>query len=243
MQFDDALPTIDVAFSMPWTIVRPRVYRFMDKQYVDAFFDHGRLRLSSFERFSKHADEERLDGAEGKAVSTIQDGSHTIVLAAGFGFDCYLLCGSTSSAEGVASAFSPDAIVINNTTDFAGAVARALPHFQNGMEGNCIYRSRREIRRRLEPGRIEQMLEQNKLPENQINMNLLPAIGSHVAMEHCLLKEDRYSHQLEYRFLWRCTNVQEYIDIEVPHARQYCSRLTRDDEHGHAESRSTSAGA
>ena len=58
-------------FQVPWGILRPPVYRFMDKQYVEQFFVDGSLRLSSFRRFSQHSDEERQDCAEGTAISTL----------------------------------------------------------------------------------------------------------------------------------------------------------------------------
>ena len=71
---------------MYWSNRSPRVYRFLEKQYVEAFFRTGALRLSSFARFSKHTDEQRLDGNEGTVsiVYSPPGGSgKTVLLEAG----------------------------------------------------------------------------------------------------------------------------------------------------------------
>jgi hypothetical protein len=46
--------TLNLNFSRQWSIVRPRLYRHLDSQYVDSFFKDGSLRLSSFAQFAKH---------------------------------------------------------------------------------------------------------------------------------------------------------------------------------------------
>ena len=219
-------PTVlNLTFGSPWSILRPKVYRFLERKYVEEFFDSGRIRLSSFERFSKHSDEQRHDASEGKAVSSMTDSQWTVVLAAGFGFDSYVLCGSTSSADAVASAFADSAIVIENTTEFAGIIARALPYYVNGIEGHCLYRSGRNIRRRLPKGRIKELWDAHKQEDGTINMDVLQQIMRPVAIDHLFLKEEKYSNQLEYRLIWRCQHVEEYIDLKVPEARKYCSPL------------------
>lgn len=42
------------------------VYRYLDKELVNAFFNEGKLRLSSFNKFRKHSDEHRGDKDEGE---------------------------------------------------------------------------------------------------------------------------------------------------------------------------------
>ncbi len=53
-------------FLSPWTVVTPEPYRCLEKQWVEAFFADGTLRLSSFARFAEHEDEQRRDENEGK---------------------------------------------------------------------------------------------------------------------------------------------------------------------------------
>ena len=52
---------INLAFTRPWTVRLPTLVRQMKPEYVDAFFNDGSLRLSSFESFRRHPDEKRKD--------------------------------------------------------------------------------------------------------------------------------------------------------------------------------------
>ena len=175
-EFKDWRPSVlNMAFNSPWSILRPTVFRFMDKEYVDKFFEDGSLRLSSFAKFSQHEDEERKDDGEGKAISTLTDGKMTVILASQFGASSYVLCGSISSAPTVSEGFGPSAIVIEDTLNFAGAIARALPGYKHGIEGLCTYQSGKLIRQKLEDGELNQQLENHRLPDGGINMDILRA--------------------------------------------------------------------
>jgi hypothetical protein len=68
-------PGINVQFGRNWTMLRPTLYRFLESKYVDAFFQEGSLRLSSFERFAQHPDEQRKDAGEGWGVRVGQGSS------------------------------------------------------------------------------------------------------------------------------------------------------------------------
>jgi hypothetical protein len=216
-----------LSFQSPWAILRPRVFRFLEEKYVDEFFDSGKLRLSSFSRFAKHEDEERKDAAEGRSVSFQSDGMHTLVASSASGHDCYVLCGTTSSSERISEGFGQAAIVIGDTTEFAGVVARALSNFSDGIEGHCIYNRGRRIDRAREEGSIQEMLDKHKNSDGTLNMDILRDAVKPVVVEQMFLKDERYAHQLEYRILWRCSKVLEFIDIEVPEARRFCWKFKR----------------
>ena len=64
---------------IPWTMFTPTVFRLMEREYVERFFETGELMLSSFLRFSQHKDEERND----------KEGEHIIV---GLGTEKYSVC-------------------------------------------------------------------------------------------------------------------------------------------------------
>jgi len=83
-------PTLNIQFVRPWTILRPRLYRYLPSKWVDAFFHDGSLRLSSFNEFSKHTDEQRADPQEGRGVRVGVGIAATIVTATGRGHDCYV---------------------------------------------------------------------------------------------------------------------------------------------------------
>jgi hypothetical protein len=134
-------PTISMSFARPWSILRPRVYRYLETQYVEAFFRDGSLRLSSFARFAEHPDEQRKDTTEGMGAR-FGIGSHaTINWFGGRGHDHYVLCGTIHNTKNVRDQFKQyDAcMAIDNVTAFANAVASAIPYFKGGTEGMVIY--------------------------------------------------------------------------------------------------------
>lgn len=219
-----------VQFTQPWQVVRPRVFRFLPQKYVDDFFADGSLRLSSFNQFAKHADEERKDGAEGKGVRTGIGEQATVFLASGVGSDCYVLCGSLIYSDQMRRTFpgADGSFVIDDTMGFAGAIARALPGFKGGMEGPAIYQDDTTIRRDMGPTSIEELVDAHKRPDNTIDMNLLLQLQGQVGgTEEFFTKHSRYANQAEYRLLWGIDgHAQDFIDLKVPAARQFCRKLT-----------------
>ena len=107
-------------FTREWRVRKPYVYRYMDRKYVDRFFEDGSLRLSSFSSFAKHSDEERQDEAEGSGmvVHVCPDGdAKTMTAMLGQGENAYVLCGSTLYEPELAETFGCDSgFRINDTT-------------------------------------------------------------------------------------------------------------------------------
>lgn len=217
-------------FAQPWQIVRPRVFRYMPQKYVDAFFADGALRLSSFAQFAKHADEERKDAAEGKGVRAGLGQNATVMLASAVGDDFYVLCGSLVYSEKMQGMFegADGSFVIDDTVGFAGAIARALPGFKGGMEGPAIYQDSTTIYRDMGPKTLEELVEAHKRPDNTIDMDLIRQLHTQVGgAEEFFTKHSRYADQAEYRLLWGVDGcAQDFIDIKVPAARNFCRKLT-----------------
>jgi len=218
-------PAINAQIQAPWVIIRPRVYRYMKREYVEEFFAKGLLRLSSFKKFSKHEDEQRQDSKEGRALNIGRGESSTIVASTGVGVNSYILCGATNDIDEVRNAFNDcdAAIAIDDTYQFATAVALALSGFIAGREGNCIYKEDRRIERKIEENTVDSLLEKHKLESGGVSMGMITDQMKIVGgVEQFFIKESKYSVQCEYRIIWDCSNTKEYIDIEVPNARQFC---------------------
>ena len=136
---------------MSWFNRSPRVYRFLERKYVDAFFATGALRLSSFAQFAKHTDEQRLDGKEGTfsmAYRPPGDSGDVVILTGGVGKDAYVLSACLVPSAEVMQSFGADsAIVIHDPSSFARAVAATVPGFTHGFDGPCSYQSRRFVQR------------------------------------------------------------------------------------------------
>ena len=217
-----------------WNICTPNLYRFLDQEYVDAFFKDGSLRLSSFSQFHKHEDEQRLDEKEGKTMfvhRTPQGGGQTITAWATHGINAYVLCAAMRYDKSLMEAFGCNSYFrINNSTNFGMAIARNIPGLVNAFEGSCLYQDMKIIEKDL--GYIN--VNQFKDPENPANINkemLNNFILSRMEHYPLFLKEKAFAHQVEYRFIWVVKNKEaDYLDIKVPEAIQFCSKeneLTR----------------
>lgn len=219
---------IAVQLLKEWRIRRPYVYRYMQKEFVDLFFEQGILRLSSFSSFSKHSDEERLDAQEGRGVVTNIDHAgtgQTVMAAIGQGHETYVLCGAMKKTSELLSAFSVDSgFRINDTTSFGCAIANAIPGFRGGLEGACIYVDKRVVSRKAGPVDIESM---RISPEGkELDMGKMFAAISNIAGDDLFfLKQKIFEHQCEYRLIWSAANAQDYIDISCPEAREFCTRF------------------
>jgi hypothetical protein len=129
------------------------MYTFLDTKFVDQFFDEGSLRLSSFSRFKKHEDEQRLDAKEGEALfvhRTSHMGGQSLSARAQHGSNAYVLCATIRYEKELMEAFGCNSYLrINNPTQFGIAISRHIPGFVGGLEGNCLYQENKIIERDL----------------------------------------------------------------------------------------------
>lgn len=212
---------------MQWFNHSPRIYRFIESRYVDAFFETGELRLSSFAQFSKHTDEQRLDGKEGTVSMVYRPprDSGDIVITGIVGTDAYVLSTCLVPSTEVMRSFSADsAIVIHDPRAFALAVAEAVPGFTHGFDGPCSYQSRRFVQRNFfssEDALDISLDASGKLDQSHIG-ELVFAIGGREAY---FLKHYSYMQQNEWRFIWITSAPRhDYLDILAPKARKFCER-------------------
>jgi len=211
-----------------WNICTPNLYRFLDQEYVDAFFKDGSLRLSSFAQFHKHEDEQRLDKKEGKTMfvhRTNQGGGQTITAWATHGVSAYVLCAAMRYDKSLMDTFGCNSYFrITNSTNFGMAVARNIPGLVNAFEGPCLYQDMKIIEQDL--GYID--VNKFRDPENPANIRkemLNDFILSRMEHYPLFLKEKSFAHQVEYRYLWIVRNKEaDYLDIKVPEAIQFCEK-------------------
>ena len=195
----------------------------MDQQYVDEFFDSGRLQLSAFAQFAKHTDEQRLDRSEGSNVLVGQSQDQTIMAVTKHGGQSYVLCASMIESPEIASAFGcTGAFRIKDSTSFGCSIAAVLPRFTEGLEGPCSYQERRWIQRTTPP------LDLGKLNGAPDGLNTMAAhvfgIGG---PDVFFIKHSQFRAQAEYRFIWNVSaDVVEPIVVECPEARNFCERVT-----------------
>lgn len=221
---------------MTWQSRQPRIYRFMDKTYVDEFFNSGILRLSSFKQFSRHTDEQRLDSSEGEAMvlhRTSENGGQTLWARIRAGDNAYVVCGSLTPSLGLMNAFNSDSgIVITDPFNFAKAIAAKILNFKSGIDGPCSYQLRKVIETRLpyiDFGETKPHPEHFRFPPGALapvdTTKVFETAVKIASLDLLFLKDHHYKHQNEWRFVWFVEgNTDDFIDIAVPEAIQFCSR-------------------
>ena len=221
--------TISVQFQREWILRRPYVYRYEKKQWVDQFFDTGRLQISSFHQFSQHKDEARFDGQEGRGmvVHSSQEANQSIGGYMTYGESAYVFCGSAAFSRYIASEFKTDSgFRINDTVAFADAIAHRLSGFVGGCEGPCIYLPKRIVARDM--SHVPTSAIHDDAESDKVSLDKMMGFLSTIAGDDPLfLKEARHSYQCEYRFVWHThiPRVRGVTYVDVPEARQFCTRF------------------
>jgi len=181
-------PAFEMPLVRPWRIRRPYVFRYLEKQFVDAFFESGSLRLSSFAKFSRHKDEQRFDPDEGYGMVFHRNHEGT---------------GQTLETllPGISQAFLRDKkghALMSRNGSLIGTWGRVdLNAFKVSPESN-----------ELDGLRVASFLQE--VTDDEL----------------MFLKQSRFAHQSEYRFLWHIgREIDGHLDIVCPEARQNCSRF------------------
>lgn len=191
---------------------------------MDDFFEHGRLRLSSFAKFLQHEDEQRNDSKEGHALlihRTAEGGGQTLAVRIEPNHNAYVLCGSSVPSHSLKEAFGADsAIIIRDVVGFVEAVAEAIPGFVRSIHGICSYQSTRIILRDLGWNDIADAETSDPEKMNQAGLDV--ALGELLTADVNFLKGAEFAHQVEYRMLWAVEKTNEHIDIEAPNAIRFC---------------------
>jgi hypothetical protein len=195
----------------------------MEKQYVDEFFNSGKLRIPSFKRFRSNTDEELGDPVEGLISAKIATpkGSHSIVAINGQ--EAYVLCATTVESKSLEAKFKTEyGFRILNSLGFSNSISSHIAGFVGGLEGLCSYRDETSINKSIK--------ESFPPPESFSNPEVWSQeydkfIGIQ-SRDAFFIKHAKYAHQTEYRFIWFAQGIEkEYIDIICPEARQFCQAL------------------
>jgi len=136
----------DVRHEFGWQVKTPTIYRYLDQQYIDEFFEEGVIQLSSFSEFRQHEDEMREDSNEGVNIVTAEGEEANISAVTATGMNSYVFCGSTIASESLMNDFEVDGYFkITDTQSFGKAIAKSLENrneieiVERGIEGFCEY--------------------------------------------------------------------------------------------------------
>lgn len=219
---------IKIPLITDWNICTPTLFRFLEKEYVDAFFKEGSLRLSSFSKFHTHEDEQRLDKTEGKTMfvhRTFLNGGQTLTARATHGVNAYVLSASMRYDKELMKTFNRDSYIrIKDTTGFGMAIARQIPGLIKAFESPCLYQDMKIITADL--GFIDINQFRDSQNPAQLNKELISDfIDSKMQHYPLFLKSKAYAHQVEYRIVWITRDkTPDYLDIKAPDAIQFCEK-------------------
>ena len=211
-----------------WQVKLPTVIRYMDQQYINQFFETGKLRLSSFRQFAKHEDELRQDTGEGMAGMQLSYGENqTLASVAWFGSSAYIFCTSTIEDPELMKRFETNGCFrIKDTVAFGAAVSNHIPGYLIGYEGACLYRSERMLTNTFAHSLISEPPSDEAAGEAWAN-KLEQQIHRDAELTPYFLKPLKYAEQNEYRFIWEVRQKREdYIDVICPEAIRFCEKIT-----------------
>lgn len=222
-----------------WHQRSPVVYRYLESQFIDKFFNEGELRLSSFKKFKQHPDEQRGDSHEGKAILVTGGNNVTAYAIAEFGGNALVMSASEIHQKELYDVFCVDGcFAVENPPMFGLAICRAISNCIAGMQGPCNYYDRRVLEKDSPTLRLEDfgissngsVAEPKAVGQAEMNRIAGPALQSVFGDDAIFLKTREYAHQREHRLVWFTeNNVPETLIISCPDAVQYCKRLVYPD--------------
>lgn len=224
---------INLQIGKPLNIKFPNVYRYMNKEFINLFFDKGILRISSFDKFRKYPDEVRGDKSEGGGAILAKSDKEgfTFNLMTRVGENGYMLSTSLVNSQTIKEEFKTDGVFkIKDTINFAASISHSLLGNDQVYIGFCNYQEGRLIDKELRGMSINDFTNEKGefiLGGPGMKSRINEIIGNGIDLMY--LKESKYQTQAEFRFVWTIKTqffaMNEYIDIECKEAIQFCEKI------------------
>lgn len=211
-----------------WNVCTPTLFRYMDKKFVDDFFKDGSIRISSFDMFHKHVDEQRLDKGEGRLmfVHNTKEGNEgkgqAITSWILYDKKAFVFSTCVKYDKSLQNQFNASSYLrIKDSTRFGIAIAKKIPGLTVAFEGFCLYQEKKIFLEDFGFINIEQFYDEQKNLDIEKLRQFIVGNARHYPL---FMKDKSFENQVEYRFVW-LTNVTptDYIDIKVPEAINYCA--------------------
>jgi hypothetical protein len=211
----------------------PMVYRYLEKEWITAFFKEGKLRLSSFNKFRQHADEHRGDKEEGQNLIIGNLKNNQVLVKVSTGIDAFVLSSSLMHSKELYKDFNVEScFIIERPLEFMQEIGKHIPEFKGINFGPCLYKPNHSILRQFPEVDLDSLKSEDD--PNNMDLNKIFALSNAAGGAEVLFtKTIDYSHQHEYRMLWHSeiNPLPDYIDIIAPEARQFCRIIDRTSEY------------
>jgi hypothetical protein len=189
-----------------------RVAKMARKQHVDAFFNDGTLRLGTYEDFRTQGNAEVRDHQEGLATVVGVGSSITAFGTYQRADDSYIFCTFLGNPDAnVIEQFGyDDQFFIDDIAGFCSAIKEPIGATSVSF-GTCVYCEYKVL-----VGSLDPMFNPTRIDHRTAE---LAGEATHY------VKPVRYSHQNEFRMVWRMRrSVSKPVIIKCPEAIQFCSR-------------------
>jgi hypothetical protein len=190
------------------------VYRHLEQEWVDWFFETGKLRLTTLETCRNHENPTRRDPNDGLLNFSIRDGSQMLAGLNVAASRSYVLCASISPCSGIQDHFSTDSLIeIEDVEGFANAVGNAIHSTGDALIGDCRYVVSKEVNtvaaRPLDEHAMRLFEAINNNP-NDLNAAWDRAGAERAELVNGLFGEDdtffkkdqAFEGETEFRFVW-----------------------------------------
>lgn len=216
----------------PINIALPYLYRYMDKEFIDLFFDKGILRISSYKKFKGYPDEIRGNKSEGSgAFNTVSKEGTQFLLMTGVGTNEYMFCTSLIQSDSIKEQFGVNSCFkITKPLEFSAAMTNSIVGSTQAFLGFCNYQDNRIVQKQIHDFSINEFTDEKGsfiIGGQKMNQRTNEIIGN--GLDLLYLKENKYQSQAEFRFVWSINTkffeMHEYLDIECKEAIQFCERI------------------
>ncbi len=211
----------------------PKLFRYMNKKWVDNFFETGELRIPTLKKCKTHEDEIRQDEDDGTFfASALSNDDGILADNSGLIFryndeqgnpirgvrmftklhtkNCFLFCTSEEGSSRLMSHFNTDSLfTITQLSEFMEILAQAIEEqikLENNIHiGRCFY------------------LEKGPMPSDL-----------RMAMRNRdFVKNFKFAHEREWRIIYYPANQEDikedYITVKCPKAIQFCQKINPDE--------------
>ena len=235
--------SLDLTINKPLSLKFPAVYRYLDKEWIDLFFETGKLRISSFRRFREFPDEIRGDKGEGSGAISASgpDTKFNFNLMGNLGRDGYMMSSSLRDSPDLEKQFKTNSrFLIADPLNFAVAISNALAGCNHVFLGFCNYQKHRVVEKVIEGFSAKDFTNKEGnfiIGGPGMNKRMNEMVGSGIDLMY--LKTEKYIDQVEFRFVWSLNEqffkTEEFLDIEAKEAIQFCKRIPNREDPTEAE--------
>lgn len=202
-------------------------YRYLEKTYIESFFDTGTLMLSSLNR-CRNLEDARGDIREGRANFFITGKGNSVSGIFNAGLNTLLLCTSRIQSSQLMKKFNvDDYFIIKRPSHFAHVVAESMADVTDIHMSDCIYSdngyesSTHESFFHSSPdfGNDEKAILWFQNQQRRMTDILRRNLGN----KGLFTKRLSYQEEAEFRFAWTFSSVTaDQILIQCKDAVRYC---------------------